>query len=186
MLHLTFRQEKAAAEYNIPNFISKMLPYDAFRKKSRERRQELAVESQLGSLSDPRQGYKNCILQSLSPCLKPGWNSYVEWHLLWACQLYYLAKVSPVRHFRDDQNEPSCIVVRAYMNLQGSWNTDPEGSHCRSINRMDCQRSPCCQRSYNPTSQSSYGNEVMFVKGKYTCFCTAVGAYSLLSKHALV
>lgn len=140
MLHLTFHQEKAATEYNIPNFISKMLPYDAFRKKSRERRQELAVESQPGSLSDPRQGYKNCILQSLSPGLKPGWNSYVEWHLLWACQLYYLAKVSPVRHFRDDRNEPSCIVVRAYMNLQGSWNTDPEGSHCRSINRMDCQR----------------------------------------------
>jgi len=33
----------------------------------------------------------------------------------------YIMSTSYLNKFRKDQNKPSCVLVRAYFNLQGAW-----------------------------------------------------------------
>lgn len=52
-----------------------------------------------------------------------------------------LPKLTPsVWHFREDQNEHFCILVRAYINFHRVWNTGHERGQCAGTNKMESQR----------------------------------------------
>lgn len=61
---------------------------------------------------------------------------YLKWHHLCASPPYWFSKVAPsVNHFREDENNPCLILVWAYVNFHGAWNTAPRWGYTQTGTR---------------------------------------------------